>query len=100
MLIKATIFLADTINDLQNALNSRDIPKINEIMPKIFKDYDPSYARALIAYNDETDIHAADIVSFHCLNHKATFKSMFCFDEGMVKFMCNHNMNEYFRQGA
>ncbi|OCZ49733.1 hypothetical protein [Dehalobacter sp. TeCB1] len=81
---------------LQKALDICDEEAINTIMPLLFGDYDPSYSRTLISYNNECDIKVADLISFKKNNPPAGFISLFLFDEDMVKIMCNTNMKEYF----
>lgn len=81
---------------LQSALNSRDIKAINSLMPKLFNDYNQSYAQTLIDYNETCDIKAADLISYKRNNPQGSFLALFMFEEQFVKTMCNTNMREYF----
>ena len=73
---------------LQLALDNRDCDRINDLMVQLYTDYHKDYLRAIIAYNEECNIKAEDLIKFKILYPKVKFNALFCFTEERVKELC------------
>jgi len=74
---------------LQKALDTRDIESLNEIMPKLFPDYDYRYAEVLFAYNEEEDINGFDLVRLKGNFPNMKFSGLFTNETSLIRGFCN-----------
>lgn len=74
---------------LQKALDQRDCESIDRIMPILFPDYISGYAMTLIAYNEECNIKACDLIRLRLNFPNMTFSLLFCFSENIIRGLCN-----------
>ena len=74
---------------LQKALDEGNTSAIDQIMPKIFHDYDVEYAKTLIAYNTECGIDGYDLVRLRGNFPNMTFMALFYFDVNLIRGLCN-----------
>jgi hypothetical protein len=76
--------------ELQKALDNKDISEINKWMEQIYPDYMSEYGRTMQAYNEDCDIHAVDLINFRLLHPNARFILLVCLDEKDIKKYCEY----------
>lgn len=74
---------------LQEALDNGDCESIDKIMPKLFPDYTEGYAKTLIAYNEECDIKACDLIRFRLNFPNMIFSALFTHETSILKGLCD-----------
>jgi hypothetical protein len=74
---------------LQKALDEANIFEIDQIMPKIYPDYDYRYAKTLIIYNEECGIDAYDLYRLKGNFPNMPFMSLFHFEVNLIRGLCN-----------
>lgn len=82
------VFIVNTISELQKALDTRDVDSINHLMSTIYPDYSSDRVRVLIAYNEECDIKAKDLIKFRKNYPNTPYMALFCFAEKDIKAFC------------
>ena len=88
MFIEKYKIMHDLKQSLQTALDNRDCEQINSIMQQIYPDYLKSYATTLIVYNEQYDIHGADLINLKLLYPNVKFIALVCFEPEQVKKYC------------
>lgn len=73
---------------LQQALDKKDTVAINQLMATIYPDYNKRQVNVLIAYNEECNIKAIDLINFKVNYPNAKYMALFCFEAEDVKKYC------------
>ena len=77
--------LADLTEELQGALDGRDVQLVDKIMSNLFLNYSEAYSPKVFRYNEECNIRAADWVKIKVNFPSVMAVMLFTRDEQFVR---------------